>query len=601
MITREALYHRPKQAFAYAYDEDHLHIRFRSKKNEIKKIILRFGDPYNWEKGGGGGNLVAENAFGWVATDEIFMEKEAETELFDHWIATIKPEFRRARYAFIVEDEDEKLIYGEKTIVELGTEKDEAHLQDMGNFFCFPYLHKIDNFSELEWVKNAVFYQIFPERFCNGNPELNPKDCLPWGSKPEWFNFMGGDLEGIISKIDYLKDLGVNALYLCPVFESPSNHKYDTTNFKKIDPHFGTNEDFRHLVDLCHENGIKVMIDAVFNHVGRDFPQWKDVLEHQEESKYKDWFIIKKFPVPKYDGYDVDKYKLEYASFAFSPFMPKLNTSNKEVREFLLDIASFWIKEYDVDGWRLDVANEIDHSFWREFREEVKQIKEDVLILGEIWHDPLPWLDGSQWDSVMNYPLTAAINSFFADNETTAKEFMHQVNKISTDLPVNFNQLAFNLLDSHDTERILSRADTLEQAKMAYLFQFSQPGSPCIYYGGEIGLDGESDPDNRKAMPWNEEDHDLEFKSYIKKLISLRNEYQAFKNAPVFIYSEDKQLVYKKDDLYFIFNNDNQATIHHHELDGEFINLLDDSTLNLNQSIKLAKHQFYVLKRKEIK
>jgi glycosidase len=341
------------------------------------------------------------------------------------------------------------------------------------------------------------------------------------------------------------------------------------------------------------------MIDAVFNHVGRNFPQWLDVIEHQEDSIYKDWFIIHKFPVPKYDTYDIDKYNLEYASFAFSPFMPKLNTRNPEVRAFLLDIATFWIKEFDIDGWRLDVANEIDHSFWREFRTEIKSIKEDCLILGEIWHDPLPWLDGSQWDSVMNYPLTDAINKFFADQEVNAKEFVYQVNKVATNLPVNFNQLAFNLLDSHDTKRILSRAPSKEQAMMAYLFQFSQPGAPCIYYGGEIGLYGEDDPDNRRAMPWDESEHDMSFKAFIQKIIALRKHYPAFKKAPQFIYFEGNQLVYKKDDLYFIFNNDQASSIYHDELDGRFTNLLDDKIYNLSKGIELSTHQFLVLEREE--
>ncbi len=600
MITREALYHRPKQAFAYVYEDEKLHIRFRSKKGEIKKIFIRFGDPYNWEKGGGGGNLVSENAFGWVSTGEILMEKEAESELFDHWIATVEPEFKRLRYAFIIENDDENFVYGEKNIIDITTENREKELSNMGNFFCFPYVHEIDSIQNIDWVKDAIFYQIFPERFCNSDESLNPKDCEPWGAEPKYFNFMGGDLNGITSKIDYIKNLGVNALYLCPVFEAPSNHKYDTTNFKKIDPHFGTNEDFKKLVDTCHENGMKVMIDAVFNHVGRDFPQWKDVLENQEDSIYKDWFVIKKFPVRKYENHDVDKHQLEYASFAFSPFMPKLNTKNPEVREFLIDIATYWIKEFDIDAWRLDVANEIDHSFWREFRKEVKDIKPECLILGEIWHDPLPWLDGSQWDSVMNYPLTDAINKFFADETVDACEFSNQVNKIITDLPLNYSEMAFNLLDSHDTQRIITRANSLEQTMMAYLFQFSQPGSPCIYYGGEIGLEGSDDPDNRRTMPWDESLHNLELKAFIKKLIELRNEHQAFKKAPKFIYANDKQLIYYKDDIYFIFNNDNETEIST-DLKGDFINLINDEEVTINEEIKLKKHQFLILKRKETK
>jgi len=604
MITKEALYHRPKGAFAYAYDKEKLHIRIQTKKNEVKKIILKYGDPYNWEKGGDGGNLNAEDAYGWVGTNEILMEKEGVTEYFDHWIASAKPEFKRTRYAFILEDDDEKILYGEKKIVTLNEENTQSELQNMGNFFCFPYLHEMDVSSNPSWVKDAIFYQIFPERFCNGNENLNPENCEAWGSKPKYFNFMGGDLEGVISKLDYLVDLGINAIYFCPIFESPSNHKYDTTNFKKVDPHFGTNETFKELVEQAHERGIKIMIDAVFNHIGRDFPQWLDVLKNQEDSLYKDWFHIKEFPVKKHQDYGVPKDQLGYESFAFSPFMPKLNTSNRDVRDFLLDIAAFWVSEFDIDGWRLDVANEVDHSFWREFRQTIKSIKDDCLILGEIWHDPLPWLNGDQWDAVMNYTLTDAINDFFARGVTDAKEFMYAVNKVYTSLPINANEVGFNLLDSHDTKRIITIADgNLDKTKLAYLFQFSQPGSPCIYYGGEIGLDGGSDPDCRKAMPWDEKDHNLEFKSFIKKLIDLRKTNQVLKQPIKWVYANQKQVIYKKEDvnhtIYFIINNsnDNYKFDLSDEIFGEVIDMFTNQKIELESGITLKPYSFKMFKK----
>src|SRR5699024_5658775 len=204
---------------------------------------------------------------------------------------------------------------------------------------------------------------------------------------------------GIIKHLDYLVDLGINGIYFTPIFKAHSNHKYDTIDYMEIDPQFGDKSTFKELVKACHEKGIRIMLDAVFNHSGYYFSQFQDVLEKGENSKYKNWFHIKDFPiqtdpVPNFD------------SFAFTSHMPKLNTEHPDVKQYLLDVATYWIKEFDIDGWRLDVANEVDHQFWREFRTAVKSVKQDVYILGEIWHDSMPWLQGDQFDAVMNYPFT---------------------------------------------------------------------------------------------------------------------------------------------------------------------------------------------------
>ncbi|GIQ62169.1 hypothetical protein PACILC2_07370 [Paenibacillus cisolokensis] len=218
----------------------------------------------------------------------------------------------------------------------------------------------------------------------------------------------------MIDRLDYLTELGVNAIYFTPVFEATTNHKYDTSDYFRVDPHFGTNETLKTLVRECHARGIRVLLDAVFNHSGRQFAPFVDVIEKGEESLYKDWFHVRKWPLRIEDGVPT------YETFAFEPIMPKLNTSNPEVRDYLLKVASYWMDEIGIDGWRLDVANEVDHQFWREFRQTVKKANPDAYILGEIMHDAMPWLQGDQFDAVMNYPFTNTVIDFSLRGKSTA-------------------------------------------------------------------------------------------------------------------------------------------------------------------------------------
>ena len=366
MITREAILHIPKSNYSYAYDSNTLHMRIRVKKGEIKKAYLRIGDPYNWEQGGlDGGNLNGDDAKGWLGGGNYPMRKELETEYFDYWFCEYKPPKKRSRYAFILESEDEKILVGEKRVEILEDKKnDESKLSNLSNFFSYPYINSKDVLEMPEWVKNIVWYQIFPERFANGNEKISPKNVEPWGTHPERDNFMGGDLYGIYEKLDYLEELGITGLYLCPIFHGKTNHKYDTISYYDIDPHFGDKVIFKKLVEKAHSKGIKIMLDAVFNHVGSNHPFWLDVVENRENSKYAKWFVINNF---NSDG------TIDYETFANVKEMPKLNVEYPECREYLLQVAEYWIKEFDIDGWRLDVCNEIDHKFWREFRERCKK------------------------------------------------------------------------------------------------------------------------------------------------------------------------------------------------------------------------------------
>lgn len=540
-MLKEAIYHRPKNNFAYAYDKETLHIVLQTKKDDMKSVVLISGDPYDWKDGK------------WQ-TKELEMSKSGSTSLHDFWFVAVKPEFRRMRYAFRCSDSYETCFYTEGGIFSFAP-------KDISNYFCFPYLNQIDVFQAPDWVKETVWYQIFPERFGNGDPSLNPKGTLPWGSAaPSPTNFFGGDFQGVIDHLDYLIDLGVNGIYFTPIFKAYSNHKYDTIDYMEIDPQFGDKETFRRLISECHKRGIRVMLDAVFNHSGYYFPPFQDILKKQEVSAYIDWFHLREFPVSP-------EPMPNYETFAFVGSMPKLNTENPAVKSYLLNVARYWIEEFDIDGWRLDVANEVDHQFWREFRQEVKAIKPDAYILGEIWHDSMPWLQGDQFDAVMNYPFTNSAIDFFAKEKLTAENFANEITKVLHMYPANVNEVSFNLLDSHDTPRILTLANRqLERVKLLYLFQLSFIGTPCIYYGDEIGMDGGQDPGCRACMEWDETKQNRDLFTFVKNLIAMRKSLPAFGNAGTFkivaVDNETNTLIYEKSTnqqhIIFVINNSNK-------------------------------------------
>ncbi|WP_221563735.1 alpha-glycosidase [Alkalihalobacillus sp. TS-13] len=496
-MEKTAIYHRPKNNFAYAYTNRKIHIRLQSAKNDLKNVELIHGDPYVWDD------------IGWKNASTS-MKLEGSDDLFDYWICEVEPEFKRLRYGFELDDGAERLVYGEKGFVA-------EDPRDTDFYFAFPFLNEADVFNAPDWVSHTVWYQIFPERFANGDPSIDPPGTLAWGSaEPAVDNFFGGDFQGVIEHLDYLVGLGISGVYFTPIFKAHSNHKYDTIDYMEIDPQFGDKETFRKLVDECHKRGIKVMLDAVFNHSGYFFKPFQNVLKYQENSTYRNWFHIREFPI-------VEDPAPSYDTFAFVSSMPKLNTEHPKVREYLLNVGRYWVEEFDIDGWRLDVANEVDHAFWRDFRRVVKEVKRDVYVLGEIWHDAMPWLQGDQFDAVMNYPFTNAALEFFAKGTIEADSFIEQITKWMVAYPKNVNDAAFNLLGSHDTPRILTICeDNVRKVKLLFLFQLTFTGSPCIYYGDEIGLDGGKDPGCRKCMEWDESKHDMELRSFVSRLIGLR-------------------------------------------------------------------------------
>ena len=398
-------------------------------------------------------------------------------------------------------------------------------------------------FETPAWVRDAVFYQIFPDRFRNGDPANDPPGTEPWGTPPTLRNFMGGDLQGILEKLDYLESLGGTALYLTPIFRSNSNHKYDIIDYFAVDPHFGGMALLRELVDACHKRGIRVILDAVFNHCSNQHPFFLDVREHGKKSRYWDWFHIKKWPIP--DRFAKHKDALEwYECWWGFHTLPKLNYTNPEVEKYFLDVAQFWLREAHTDGWRLDVPNEVIQRFWPKFRHAVKSVNPKAYIVGEIWDDATSWLQGDQFDAVMNYRFQKALLGYFAEETLDTKQLDHTLRQIMLDYPEQATAVMLNLLGSHDTARPMTAAKgDVESLKLMAALQFTFEGAPCIYYGDEIGMEGGKDPDCRRCFPWGRENKS-DLLAYYRKLIAIRRANAALRVGTFrpFVVDNDREL-----------------------------------------------------------
>lgn len=491
-MLREAVYHRAHGSYAYPVGPETLRITLRAGRGDLQRVAVLYWDRYGSEP------TVAE------------LEAAAEDELFVYYQADVRLETKRFAYVFLLDDGRETLFYTEKGFFE--------DLQP-NTHFHYPYIALGDLWEPPAWAQGAVVYQIFPERFANGDPSNDPADVEAWDLPPNVESQKGGDLQGIIDRLDHLVELGVDVLYLTPIFKSPSNHKYNTYDYYQIDPSFGDEETLRTLIERCHERGIKVVLDAVFNHCGFGFFAFQDVLKRGEKSRYAHWFNIHSFPVQT----DPPNYETFATGLAY---MPKLMTHQPDVKDYLLDVAVYWLREFGIDGWRLDVANEIDHQFWREFRQAVKAVNPQALIVGEVWHEASPWLQGDQFDSVMNYTLQHACYDFFAKGTIRARSFANRLAKVQVNHTQAVNLAMFNLLGSHDTERFLtSCGGDLRRFALAVAFQLTYEGAPMIYYGDEVGMSGLNDPDCRRGMIWDPAEQNLELLAWYKELIALRRAY----------------------------------------------------------------------------
>ena len=535
-----AVFHRAQAPYSYALNEDELALRLQTGP-EVERVFLHWGDPF--EAGILGG---AERWQG--RRQEITGPLCLEHCLW--WNVTIRPPYKRCRYYFELHQGSEIWFYGEDGFCT----PEQNRREQRPAAFHQPWMNPADIPAPPQWVRDTVWYQIFPDRFCRSEAG----SCrTPWRTGPvtneERF---GGDLPGICEKLDYLAGLGINGLYLNPIFAADSVHKYDTRDYETVDPDFGTNEDLARLVRCAHERGIRVMLDAVFNHCGASFGPWQDVLQKGPASRYWNWFMVNRWPAPA-PGRDTRDSR--YYSFAFVPSMPKLNTNEPEVMEYICGLCQRWVAEYGVDAIRFDVGNEVSHRLLKELHRRLRAIRPDVYLLGEIWHDASPWLEGDEYDGVMNYPLQQAVKGFFAHADRTARTLAWDLQRCMGMYRRQTEQVMFNLLDSHDTDRLFTRAGSEDAFFQQLAMLFTLPGSPSIYYGTEIGLPGGHDPDCRRCMPWDqlEKPENRRRIRQITELIRLRRTAPALRESDLcFVQTqpESRKVHYRRGDVEVLLN-----------------------------------------------
>jgi glycosidase len=373
------------------------------------------------------------------------------------------------------------------------------------------------------WLREAVVYEIFVDRFANGNHWIDPPNAAAWGSAPGAAGFMGGDLAGIASRLEYLAGMGVNVLYLTPIFLASSNHRYNTYDYFTIDPRIGTLDEFRHLVANVHRRGMRILLDGVFNHCGRGFFPFFDVMENGEASAWAGWFRV--------DGYPVEAYgRHRFDGWLGAAEVPEIDLSNPGARDYMLRVAEYWTAQ-GIDGWRLDAVPHVRHRpFWAELRDVVRRVNPDAYLLAEIWEDPFPWLNAG-FDGATNYAFREAVVQFLFARTLTASAFAACLERATSSDPCVAAGMC-NLLGSHDTPRLWTLAGGDERlVRMALTLLFAFPGIPSVYYGDETGLEGGNEPDNRRAMEWDERRWNTNLRPFIHQLSARRRSVRALREG----------------------------------------------------------------------
>ena len=492
-----AIFHDMDKRFCYAIEKDLFVIRVQVKKDDMKEIILHYEDKY----------IPMERE---DTRKTIVMKKVATSQFNDYYEAQVRMHLICLRYFFEFTDmQGERVYYG-------NYEFDKEYITNRDRMFdCPQNLREEEMFEVPDWAANKVVYQIFPSRFAASQPV----DKKLWYKAPITpMDDLHGDFRGIIDHLDHIQDLGIDVIYMTPSFKSNSCHKYDTIDYYEIDPSFGTKEELKELVQKAHDRGMKVVMDAVFNHTGKEFFAFKDILEKGEKSKYLDWYYIDELPLKGKWG-EIPN----FLCFGYYGGMPKLNLKNPEVEKYITDVACYWIRECDIDGWRLDVGDEISHFFWKRFRRAIKAVKKDMLIIGEIWHYAGDFLEGDEWDTVMNYPFYLNLIDLLADEKISVSQFVQNLGYLKGRLHKKCYPLMWNLIDSHDTARFLHLCkDNKKKQHLAAAFQLLLPGMPMIYYGDEYAMPGANDPDCRRGMYWDEEYQDKEMFEWYKRLLQVR-------------------------------------------------------------------------------
>ena len=504
----------------------------------------------------------------------VELRKYAETDRFIFWGVQVEFRSQIAKFSFAASTDDNLNLYFGTSGIANFISPSEKWIYDSSTFMR----HTIP-----DWVYGGVMYQIFPERFSNGDSTINPKNLVDWNSTPTRLGFHGGDLIGVLNNLDHIESLGVNILYLNPIFLSSSTHKYDAWDHFKVDPTLGGDDALKDLINECHNRDMKVVLDCSLNHVHPRHFAFQDLIQNGENSKYKEWFTVFDYPVRfihrphlyantykvGWDG-NQEEYK-QYLDKTFEetkvpveikdddgpivepsfkawwgvPDMPKINFESKEARQWALDVTKYWIENFDIDGWRMDVAKELDFSFWKEFRDIAHGANKDTLLISEIFGDTSQWLQGDRFDGTMNYSFRESMTDYFATKRITNKEFADSLANLYSMYSFEALSSCQNLLSSHDVKRFLNRCGNEKDGMLGAIFlQATFPGIAGIYYGDEIGLGGADDPFNREPFPWDDKKSwNLEILDHLKNLMKIKREHSIFKYGRFELLNEHNDFV----------------------------------------------------------
>ena len=495
----DAILHIPMSEYAHGLDENHIVFRLRCAKGDLKRCTLYYGDT------------------ACRVTPILFtpapMELVLSDQCHDYYQIILDSPYQRLYYYFELDD-------GEETVLYYGDVFTDHLVDDRSEYFKLPFNHRADIARVPDWVHDAVVYNIFPDSFASARERISLKPSQQLYNGVPVKGRLGGTLWGVAESAGYLQELGINCVYLNPIFAAGEYHKYDLLDYYHVDPCFGGDEAFRAMVEEFHKRGIRVIIDGVFNHCGWYFFAFDDVVRNQEQSKYKDWFYHLEFPVVR--PADPQTYP-SYACFGYERMMPKLDTSNPEVRDYFTGVGAYWVREFHIDGWRLDVASEVDDGFWRAFRRAVKAKNPDALLIGEVWESAGHWLGGDMFDSTMNYDLRKHCRRFFGERSISAAEFSGRLTNMLMRYRVQLLPAQLNLLDSHDVSRFLFLCGgDVRPYRLAILFLMSFVGMPTIFYGDELGVQGLLEEEYRAPMPW--QDRNIALRSFFQRAIAMRHE-----------------------------------------------------------------------------
>ncbi|MCE5342359.1 MAG: glycoside hydrolase family 13 protein [Eubacteriales bacterium] len=497
-LSLGSVYHMPWLEYRHATPEGDVVLRLRTGRGEFERVSARVASPYTFPDPFSG-------------AQDYPMAVAYRDDLFDFYEVRFHWNDPRMKYLFLLYADGERAFKLDAAGLRAGCDGPD----DISESFAFAYAYPADPMPE--WARGGVGYQIFPDRFRReGEPE---KGLEPWNSNRVQSEFrFGGNLGGIRAAVPYLKELGVSMIYTTPIFQSDSAHRYNTFDYEQIDPLLGTLDDLKALCDELHQNGLRIVLDGVFNHCGLGFAPFMDALEKGEMSEYRDWFFFD----------DVEA--CGYRTFSHEPYMPKLNLRNVACADYFLKVGQYWLETCGVDGWRLDVSPEVWPDFWRKFHTMMKRVNPDSLMVAECWDDSREWLNsGDMFDSAMHYVLSRNIWKRFCTHSIPLSAFDTAVNDAAMLYPQRTQDVLWTFLSSHDTERVLTRAGgDVRMLHAASFFQFTFMGAPIIYYGDELAMEGGADPDNRRPMRWDNVDKNPT-RAHYRKLVALRAAHEALR------------------------------------------------------------------------